>query len=230
MFTPREAALERGWPGRIDGDRVVQLAAQTLQAFFSGGSSAREHAVYALDDVELRSPVIAPLGVRVFAPFGELEFAFGNSASIVGPDADVAVPAAARGLRPGPALAAVIGADGAVGGFTVANAWAAPDLPGAKSSDFATSLGPVVVTPDVLPAGESAIVTRVNGEERARAALAGLAHPWDELLAHAARNTRLRPGELLVAAAPTPDGPTVAPGDAVEIEVEGIGVLRNRIA
>jgi len=228
MFTPREAALERGWPGRIDGDRVVQLAAQTLQAFFSGGSSAREHAEYALADVELRPPVIAPPGLRVFAPFGELDFAFGNTVSIVGPDADVAIPVGSGGLRPGPALAAVIGAEGAIGGFTVANDWAAPDLPGTKSTDFATSLGPLVVTPDELP-GRGSIVTRVNGEERARADLAGVAHPWDELVAHAARNTRLRPGELLVVAAPPPGGPPTVRGESVEIEVDGIGVLRNRV-
>ena len=43
--------LERGWPGRIDGDQIVQLAAQTLQAFFTGGGGAREHATYELADV-----------------------------------------------------------------------------------------------------------------------------------------------------------------------------------
>ena len=43
MFTPRELALERGWPGRIDGDWAVQLAAQTLEAFFSGGGSDGAH-------------------------------------------------------------------------------------------------------------------------------------------------------------------------------------------
>ena len=37
MFSPRDQDLERGWPGRIDGDKVIQLAAQTLQAFFTGG-------------------------------------------------------------------------------------------------------------------------------------------------------------------------------------------------
>src|SRR3954451_4685550 len=60
MFTPKEAALERGWPGRIDGDEVVQLAAQTLQAFFTGGGGAREHARYPLADVEFRPPVLNP--------------------------------------------------------------------------------------------------------------------------------------------------------------------------
>ena len=48
MFTPRALALERGWPGRIEGDTVIQLAAQTLEAFFSGGGAAREHGEYAL--------------------------------------------------------------------------------------------------------------------------------------------------------------------------------------
>ena len=66
MFTPRERDLERGWPGRIDGDRVIQLAAQTLQAFFTGGGSAREHDVFPLADVVLSVPVLHPGAVRVF--------------------------------------------------------------------------------------------------------------------------------------------------------------------
>ena len=66
MFTPRELELERGWPGRIDGDSVVQLAAQTLQSFFTGGSAAREHAEYPLDEVVLRAPVLEPPSVRLF--------------------------------------------------------------------------------------------------------------------------------------------------------------------
>ena len=43
MFTPVEHEI-RGWPGRIEGDRVIQLAAQTLESFFTGGGQAREHA------------------------------------------------------------------------------------------------------------------------------------------------------------------------------------------
>ena len=72
----RELELERGWPGRIDGDRIVQLAAQTLQAFFTGGGAAREHAVYELADCDLLAPVLYPPAVRVFAPFerGETPF------------------------------------------------------------------------------------------------------------------------------------------------------------
>ena len=71
MFTPRERDLPRGWPGRIEGDRVVQLAAQTLQAFFAGGGGAREHAEYALEDVRLLAPIVTPPSVRDFYAFEE---------------------------------------------------------------------------------------------------------------------------------------------------------------
>ena len=69
MFTPKELGHERGWPGRIEGDRVIQLAAQTLQSFFTGGGTAREHAEYALEDVLLRAPVLHPPAVRDFYAF-----------------------------------------------------------------------------------------------------------------------------------------------------------------
>ena len=69
MFTPKELALERGWPGSVEGDSVIQLAAQTLQSFFTGGGSAREHAEYALADVDFRPPVLRPPSVRDFMAF-----------------------------------------------------------------------------------------------------------------------------------------------------------------
>src|ERR1700751_4950966 len=82
MFSPMAHELERGWPGRIDGDRVVQLAAQTLQSFFSGGGSAREHAWYPIDDVVFRAPVLHPPSVRLFGDGGD--FVFANPAAILG--------------------------------------------------------------------------------------------------------------------------------------------------
>src|SRR5258708_31364101 len=90
MFSPREMELERGWPGRIEGDRVIQLAAQTLQSFFTGGGNAREHAEYALDDVRLRAPVLHPPSVRVFGDDGD--FVFANPAVIYGPDDEIPLP------------------------------------------------------------------------------------------------------------------------------------------
>ena len=67
----------------------------------------------------------------------------------------------------------------------------------AKGKDFATSLGPVVVTPDEFDGSSGTMVARVNGEERSRGNLADMYHSWDAIVAQAARNTHLRPGDML---------------------------------
>jgi 2-keto-4-pentenoate hydratase/2-oxohepta-3-ene-1,7-dioic acid hydratase in catechol pathway len=241
MFSPRGAELERGWPGRVDGDRVVQLAAQTLEAFFTGGGGAREHAEYPLAEVELRPPVLRPQSVRVFSALERSDppyFSFRNTGPVFGHGDDVPYPSGTDELDVGLALAAVVGADGAIGGVTLANDWTARDLERAeresgfgpsKSKDFALSIGPVLVTPDEL-AADGVVVTKVNGDERAHLDLERLAYGWEELVSHAGRNTLLRPGELLVCSAAAGGPPWVRPGDVVELHHAGIGVLRNRVA
>jgi hypothetical protein len=170
MFSPREPFLERGWPGRIEGDTVIQLAAQTLQAFFTGGGQAREHAEYPLDDVVFRAPVLHPPSIRVFDAAGD--FVFANPAAIKAVGEDPGVPGAEQVER----VAAIIGVDGAIGGFTPFVEWVAPQLHGAKQRDFALTLGPVVTTPDEGPP---------PGVD------------WERLVAHAAENTALYPGDLI---------------------------------
>lgn len=169
MFSPVDADLERGWPGRIEGDVVVQLAAQTLQAFFTGGSSAREHAEYPLVDVLLRAPVLEPPSVRLFED--ERTFAFANPAAIRSPGAFVSRPGGRLDvvLR----VAAVIGLDGAIGGYTGLAEFRAPELGAPKDRDFALLLGPVVDT-DLEDTFD-----------------------WEAAAELAARHTRLRPGDLL---------------------------------
>ena len=204
MFSPRDRDLPRGWPGRIEGGRVIQLAAQTLQSFFTGGGEAREHAEFAFDEIVLRAPVLHPPSVRIFGANGD--FVFASPASIVGPDELVPLPAGADELESELRIAAVIGAHGRIGGFTLMNDWHAPSLRGAKARDFATSLGPVVVTPDEFPSRDD----------------------WAPLVAHAAENTHLLPGDIL-AAGSMRDGPFRS-GALVEVGLEEIGVLRNTIA
>jgi hypothetical protein len=172
MFSPREMSLERGWPGRIDGDRVIQLAAQTLQAFFTGGGMAREHAEFPLADVVFRAPVLHPPSVRIFDGGGD--FVFANPAAIMAVGEDPGVP----GAEPIERVAGIVGAEGAIGGFTPLVEWVAPGLHGAKQRDFALMLGPVVTTPDEgVPPGVG----------------------WERLVAHAAENTRLYPGDVIAA-------------------------------
>ncbi len=265
MFTPRELDLPRGWPGRIEGERVIQLAAQTLQAFFSGGGGAREHADFPLAEVKLLAPIATPPSVRDFYAFEQhvatarrargLEvpsewyerpvFYFSNPAAIYGPDASVPYPQDTAELDYELEVAAVVGAEGAVAGFTIMNDWSARDvqraemrvgLGPAKGKDFATSLGPVVVTPDELGDLRLEMIARVNGEERSRGNLGDMHHSWEAIVAYAARNTELRPGDVLGSGTvgtgcilELGDGRWLQRGDVVELEVEGIGVLRNTI-
>jgi 2-keto-4-pentenoate hydratase/2-oxohepta-3-ene-1,7-dioic acid hydratase in catechol pathway len=203
MFSPADADLVRGWPGRIEGDEVIQLAAQTLQAFFTGGGTAREHATYSLADVVLRPPVLHPPSIRIFGTDGD--FAFANPAAVRGPVDEIALPPAVDAVELELHLATVIGADAGPGGFTFLGEWLAPQLPGAKSRDFALSLGPTVVTPDELET----------------------AGDWAPLIEHVARNTRLYPGDI-VAAGGERLGPFHA-GDVAEAGFEPIGLLGNRL-
>jgi fumarylacetoacetate (FAA) hydrolase len=265
MFRPRGSEMVRGWPGRIEHDRVIQLAAQTLQSFFTGGGRAREHAEYALDEIELLAPVLRPPSVRDFYAFEEhvktaraargLDvpeewyrvpvFYFSNPSAIYGPEAEIPYPEGTEELDFELEVAAVIGDEGAIGGFTVMNDWSARDLQReemkvglgpAKGKDFATSLGPVVVTPDEFDGSAGTMVARINGEERSRGDLAEMHHSWEAIVTRATRNTELHAGEILGSGTVGTgsilehgDGRWLQPGDMVELEVEGIGVLRNRI-
>jgi fumarylacetoacetate (FAA) hydrolase len=266
MFSPKDRDLPRGWPGRIEGDRVIQLAAQTIQAFFTGGGTAREHAEYRLEDVRLLAPVQRPPSIRDFYAFEEHVrrarelrgagppppewyeipvFYFSNPAAVYGPDAVIPFPVHVDELDYELELAAVVGVDGQIGGFTVMNDWSARDvqrremavgLGPAKGKDFATSLGPVVVTVDEFDGSSGEMVARVNGEERSRGNARDMHHSWSAIVETAARNTRLLPGDVLGSGTvgsgcilEAGDGRWLRPGDVVELEIEGIGLLRNTI-
>ena len=172
-------------------------------------------------------------------------FYFSNPAAVYGPEDEIAFPAESSAWDYELEAAVVIGADGAIAGFTVLNDWSARDLQKmemsvglgpAKGKDFATSLGPVVVTPDELGDLELEMTARVNGEERSRGNMGDMHHPWAKIVEHASRNTRLRAGDVLGSGTVGTgcilehgDGRWLQPGDEVELEIEGIGVLRNRV-
>jgi fumarylacetoacetate (FAA) hydrolase len=206
-------------------------------------------------------------GLDMEADWYELPvFYFTNPAAVLGPDDEVRAPSSTSELDYELEVAAVIGLECAdvpsdgwldvVAGFTVMDDWSARDLQRremalglgpAKGKDFGTSLGPVLVTTEELLGTDGvphgAMVARVNGEEWSRGELADLHHGWGDLIAHASRDTRLRPGDL-IGSGTVGTGcilelglvhgrgryPYLASGDEVELEVDGIGVLRNRIA
>ncbi len=221
MFHPVDRPMERGWVGRIDGDRVIQLAAQTLQSFFTGGGLAREHAEYPLAEVRLLAPVLHPPAVRLFED--PETFGFANPAAIVGPG--VQVGGACNSLLQArlalvPRVAAVVGAEGAIAGLTILAEWRAPALRAPKDRDFALGLGPVIVTRDELGADGLEGAVSVEGSE---AVTLVDSFDWDAARALAARGTRLLPGDVL-------GGPPLAvvdvpPGSAVEVAVPCLGML-----
>jgi fumarylacetoacetate (FAA) hydrolase len=194
-------------------------------------------------------------------------FYFTNPAAVVGPDDEVRAPNGSDQLDYELEVAAVIGhavrdctaAEGlrAIAGFTIMNDWSARDiqrremsvgLGPSKGKDFATSLGPFLVTPDELdgftdgrPRG--AMVATVDGAEWSRGELADIHFGWGDLVAHAARDASLRPGDVLgsgtvgtgcileLAAVHGSDCyPWLSPGAVVELTVDHLGTLRNRVA
>jgi fumarylacetoacetate (FAA) hydrolase len=230
----------------------------------------RDHAV---EDVVLLAPVQDPPSVRDFfsyeghaatgarlagrelpAPWYETPvFYFSNPASIIGPGEPVRRPLRSHRLDLELEIAAVIGEDGAIGGYTLFNDWSARDiqkremavgLGPAKAKDFATSIGPWLVTPDELPIDDgrlqiTASVT-LNGDEITRTPAGDQHWSWPQMVAHAARGTHLRPGDVLGSGTLNrgcllelnvdADEPRwLEPGDVVAIEADGLGRLETPI-
>lgn len=193
-------------------------------------------------------------------------FYFTNPAAVLGPDVPVTPPPGTSELDYELEVAAVIGVEchdvvaadwlDVVAGFTIMNDWSARDLQRremalglgpAKGKDFATSLGPVLVTPSQLLDGTGAprgvMTASVNGVEWSRGQLSDLHHGWGALIAHASRGTRLRPGDV-IGSGTVGTGcilelglvhgrdryPYLQPGDQVALAVEGIGRLVNTVA
>jgi fumarylacetoacetate (FAA) hydrolase len=251
-------------PGRVEGERVVELDAPSLAAWLqAGGDDLADHA---LADVRLLAPVPRPPSVRDFYAFERhvataraqrgLEMApewyqipvfyFSNPAAVYGPEDEIVFPPESAARDYELEAAAVVGGAGRIAGFTILNDWSARDLQKmemavglgpAKGKDFATSLGPVLVTPDELGDLQLEMVARVNGEERSRGNLGEMNWSWEQLLEHAGRNTRLLPGDVLGSGTvgtgcilEHADGRWLQSGDVVELEIERIGVLRNTVA
>jgi fumarylacetoacetate (FAA) hydrolase len=180
-------------------------------------------------------------------------FYFSNPASIHGPGEVVRKPRTAEMLDFELEIAAVLGAGGEIAGFTLMNDWSARDvqraemtvgLGPAKGKDFAISLGPWLVTPDELPYDDGRLhleaTATVNGEELTRTSAAEKHFSWPELVAQAARDTRLRAGDVLgsgtlnrgclLELGPLEGDRWLEPGDTVALTAKGLGTLETAIA
>ncbi len=94
----------------------------------------------------------------------------------------------------------------------------------AKSFDTFCCVGPEIVTD--LDTADLAIICRVNGEVKQNGRTLQMVFPVDFLIRYISRQMTLMPGDII--ATGTPSGVSkLSPGDICEVEIEGIGILRN---
>lgn len=178
----------------------------------------------------------------------------GNHRTIIGPDEPLAWPLDTAKLDYELELACVIGRQGRdiseqrapdfIAGYTIMNDFSARDiqfqemacrLGPSKGKDFATSLGPCLVTPgDIGDLGGLTMIARVNGEEWSRGRFGTIHWSFPQMIAHVSRGETIFPGDVFGSG--TVGGGCgleldryLKPGDVVELEIEPIGVLRTQV-
>jgi fumarylacetoacetate (FAA) hydrolase len=195
-------------------------------------------------------------------------FYFSNTAALFGTDERVPYPAASHEVDFELEMACVIGQEGGdiaaddapayIAGYMVMNDWSARDLQRqemkmslgpAKGKDFATSLGPWLVTPDELEdrrvgsgADERydlAMMGRINDDQLSNDNFKTIYFTFPQMIARASQHVRLRPGDIIgsgtcgtgcILELGTERHRWLRPGDVVEMEIERLGVLRNTLA
>lgn len=192
-------------------------------------------------------------------------FYFGNPNTIFGHTESIPYPSYTRALDYELEIACIIGKPGVnitvegaedhIFGYTIFNDWSARDvqrlemkvgLGPAKGKDFASSLGPWIVTPDELAdraAGRPGVydlkmAARVNGEVRSQGNWKDLYYSFGEMMARASQDVPLLPGEVIGSGTvgtgcllelTQGEGPWLRPGDVVELEIERLGILKNTV-
>lgn len=179
-----------------------------------------------------------------------------NRFAVGAPDVDVVWPAYSTLMDYELELACVIGVSGRdisasrarehIFGYTIFNDFSARDTQAAemegpfgpaKGKDFdgANVLGPCIVTRDEIPNAYALTMRcRVNGIERVKGSSAAMHWTFEQMIEHVSRGETLHGGEVF-GSGTLGNGcgleslTFLNPGDVVELEIEGIGVLRNRV-
>jgi 2-keto-4-pentenoate hydratase/2-oxohepta-3-ene-1,7-dioic acid hydratase in catechol pathway len=176
----------------------------------------------------------------------------GNPDSIVHPNEEVVWPSYSDQMDYELELAAVVGRAGRnvspeeatdyLAGFTIFNDFSARDtqremnvgMGPSKSKDFANALGPYLVTTDAFELDNARMIARVNGEIRSEGHATDMYHDWGDIIAHVSREETIKPGDVLgsgtvLEGSGAELGRLLEDGDRIELEIEGIGTLSNRV-
>jgi len=233
--------------GVLDGERILELDA----APWAGGRPTG--ASVARDGARLLAPAepskVFAVGFNYMSHRGDRELPphppifLKLPSAITGPGVTITPPAGATDLHYEAELVVVIGrtakdvspgeAADYIFGVTAGNdvserAWQANDLQWfrGKASDGFGPIGPAIVTG--LDYNDLLVESRLNGETMQSQRTRDFIHDAHAIVSHISRYATLYPGDLVFTGTP---GTTSAmqPGDVIEIEVEGVGVLRNTI-
>lgn len=238
--------------GILEGEKIDVL----WDTPYDGGLANTTGEVVSLPEVTLLAPCepskIVALGLNYrdhAAEFGHpipeepLIFMKPNT-SVIGPDEDIVYPEMSRRVDYEAELAVVIGKTARnvmeadfrdyVLGYTCINDVTARDLQKkdgqftrSKSFDTFAPLGPWIET-EISDPDNLTVETYLNGERRQQGNTGNMVFAVPTLVAFISRIMTLLPGDVIATGTPSGIGP-MRPGDVVEIKVEGIGTLRNRL-
>jgi fumarylacetoacetate (FAA) hydrolase len=192
-------------------------------------------------------------------------FYYTNPNTVFGSDEVVPIPGYTQALDYELEIGAIIGKPGmnlepeqaaeTIFGFTIFNDWSARDiqqnemkvgLGPAKGKDFASSLGPCILTVDELTdratgrpgVYDLSMSARINGVERSRGNFKDIHWSFGEILSRVSQEVQIYPGEVIGSGTvgtgcllelTKGEGPWLLLGDVVELEIERIGKLRNTV-
>ncbi len=234
--------------GILEGEQIRELDRSPIEGAKPTGKSV------ALSSVRLLAPVapskVIAVGLNYKSHIGNAEPAkapplFAKLPTcIVGPEAEIVFPEGASNVHFEGELVVVIGkkasrvskeeAKGYVFGVTAGNDvsernWQRDDLQWfrAKASDTFGPIGPVLARG--LDHNDLLLQTRVNGQVLQKQRTSDLLFNVEDIVSYVSQFVTLLPGDVIFTGTP---GATSAmkPGDVVEIEIEGVGILRNKIA
>jgi acylpyruvate hydrolase len=245
--------------GEVRGDVVIAFDDGTtvLDRLSSGDRTPAAGAEHALAEVRLLAPVPRPraifgVGLNYASHAGETGRDLPEQpmifmklpSSAAPPNGDVTCPAVVRRLDYEGELAVVMGADGAVAGYAVADDVSARDLQKrepqwtrAKGFDGSCPYGPWITTADeVADPHALAVRTWVNGELRQDSSTSDLIFGVPAIVDFLRETCTLEPGDLILTGTPSGVGMALDPpvflesGDTVRIEIEALGAIEHRIA
>ncbi|MGI8512475.1 MAG: fumarylacetoacetate hydrolase family protein [Solirubrobacteraceae bacterium] len=239
-----------------DGEVIAFGGLETVRDRLAIGDTApADGECRPLSDVELLAPVPAPgaiygIGLNYASHAAETgmeapaePIVFTKAAgSVAPPGGPVRCPPAVKRLDYEGELAVVIGADGAIGGFAVADDVTARDLQKrepqwtrAKGADTFCPWGPWITTPDEAgDPGDLRLQTWVNGELRQDSRTSDLIFGVQACLDFIAQTNTLHPGDLVLTGTPSgvgqASGRFLASGDVVRVEIETLGAIEHAVA